>query len=60
VCHKKCGLTGFSCKCNPDAVFCSTHRLAEAHECNFDYKGSQRQLLAERNPVVAGAKLEKL
>uniref|UniRef100_A0A6S8H1M8 AN1-type domain-containing protein n=1 Tax=Dunaliella tertiolecta TaxID=3047 RepID=A0A6S8H1M8_DUNTE len=60
VCSKKVGLTGFNCKCNPDAVFCSAHRLAEAHDCTFDYKTSQRQLLAERNPVVQGAKVEKL
>lgn len=60
VCAKKVGLTGFNCRCNPEAVFCSTHRLAEAHDCTFDYKSSQRQLLAERNPVVAGAKVEKL
>jgi hypothetical protein len=53
------GLTGFSCRCNPDAVFCSHHRYAEAHDCQFDYKGSAQQRLKEANPVVQASKLQK-
>lgn len=51
------GLTGFQCKCNPDAVFCSSHRYAEAHCCTFDYKTAQRQQLALNNPLVQASKL---
>ncbi len=54
------GLTGFSCKCQPDAVFCSTHRYAEAHACAFDYKSLQKQRLEALNPQVQASKVQKL
>eukprot|EP00197_Chlamydomonas_leiostraca_P006346 CAMPEP_0202864734 /NCGR_PEP_ID=MMETSP1391-20130828/4843_1 /ASSEMBLY_ACC=CAM_ASM_000867 /TAXON_ID=1034604 /ORGANISM="Chlamydomonas leiostraca, Strain SAG 11-49" /LENGTH=165 /DNA_ID=CAMNT_0049544503 /DNA_START=491 /DNA_END=988 /DNA_ORIENTATION=+ len=60
MCNKKVGLTGFQCKCNPDAVFCGAHRYAEAHCCTFDYKTAQRQQLAANNPLVQASKLEKI
>lgn len=57
-CKKKTGLTGFKCKCNN--VFCGQHRLAECHNCPFDYKTAQRAQLAEANPVVQAAKVQKI
>lgn len=60
VCRKKVGLTGFKCKCSPDAVFCGTHRYAEAHECCFDYKAAAAKKIAAANPVVQAAKVEKI
>jgi hypothetical protein len=59
ACAAQVGLTGFSCKCIPDAVFCSAHRYAEAHACTFDYKAAQAKHLAESNPVVMASKLNK-
>ncbi|MEW5304716.1 MAG: hypothetical protein WDW36_007308 [Sanguina aurantia] len=52
------GLTGFKCKC--DQLFCGTHRYAEAHSCEFDYKTVQRQKLAENNPLCVASKVQKL
>lgn len=49
-CKKKIGLTGFKCRCG--YVFCGSHRLAEAHECDFDYKSIGRQNLSKANPVI--------
>lgn len=49
-CNKKIGLTGFKCRCG--FVFCGPHRLAEAHDCDFDYKGAGRESLAKANPLV--------
>ncbi|KAF8069621.1 SAP9 [Scenedesmus sp. PABB004] len=60
VCRKKVGLTGFKCRCSPCAVFCGTHRYAEAHDCEFDYKAAQREKLAAANPVVQAAKVERI
>lgn len=57
-CRKKVGLTGFKCKCG--LLFCGQHRYAEAHECAFDYKTSQREKLAAANPVVQAAKVERI
>lgn len=57
-CRKKVGLTGFTCKCG--LLFCGQHRYAEAHECSFDYKTTQREKLAAANPVVQAAKVERI
>ena len=56
TCNKKVGLLGFKCKC--EYVFCGEHRLAEAHECDFDFKASGTQLLAKQNPTIAPSKRE--
>ena len=58
VCNKRVGLTGFKCRC--DYVFCGAHRLAEAHDCSFDYKKVERQRLARNNPLISASKVDKL
>lgn len=50
-CGKKCGLTGFTCRCG--YVFCSKHRYAEEHNCVFDHKEMGRNLLAKANPNIS-------
>jgi curli biogenesis system outer membrane secretion channel CsgG len=57
-CRKKVGLTGFKCKCG--LLFCGQHRYAEAHDCGFDYKTTQREKLAAANPLVQAAKVERI
>jgi len=49
-CSRKCGLTGFECRCG--YVFCSRHRHAEDHDCSFDFKHEGQRLLAKRNPKL--------
>lgn len=39
-CKKKVGLLGFKCRCN--FIFCSGHRHAGDHNCEFDYKAMQK------------------
>mmetsp|Transcript_71381 Transcript_71381/g.149171 ORF Transcript_71381/g.149171 Transcript_71381/m.149171 type:complete len:234 (+) Transcript_71381:74-775(+) len=51
TCAKKCGLTGFECRCG--YTFCSKHRYAEDHNCDFDHKGKGREILAKNNQNVA-------
>mmetsp|Transcript_3797 Transcript_3797/g.11130 ORF Transcript_3797/g.11130 Transcript_3797/m.11130 type:complete len:249 (+) Transcript_3797:91-837(+) len=51
ACGKKCGLTGFECRCG--YVFCSKHRYAEDHNCDFDHKGKGREILAKNNPNIS-------
>ena len=51
------GLTGFKCRC--DYIFCGAHRLAEAHDCSFNYKQMERQRLAQNNPLIQAAKMER-
>lgn len=54
-CRKKVGLTGFKCRCG--YVFCGTHRHAEAHECDFDFRSAGRGQLEKANPKVVADKL---
>lgn len=49
-CTKKCGLTGFECRCG--YIFCSKCRHAEDHDCDFDHKGKGREILAKNNPNI--------
>lgn len=58
TCNKKTGLLGFKCKCNH--VFCSVHRQAESHNCKFDYKSMQRNIIMSNNPAVCSLKVNKI
>jgi len=55
TCSKKCGLTGFECRCG--YIFCSKHRHAEDHLCDFDHKTAGRAILEKANEKVVGEKL---
>lgn len=57
-CKKKVGLTGFECRCG--GLYCSTHRYSDKHDCQFDYKKEGEDLIRKNNPVVVGAKLQKI
>lgn len=57
-CNKKVGLLGFKCRC--EYVFCSMHRYSDKHACPFDYKAMQKANLQKANPVIKGAKVEKI
>jgi hypothetical protein len=54
-CNKKVGLLGFECKCG--YIFCSTHRHAEEHDCDFDHKTRGREIIAKANPTIADPKM---
>lgn len=57
-CNKYTGLLGFSCKCG--FKYCGLHRYPEQHNCNFDYKQSDRQKLAQQLVNVNGNKINKI
>ena len=58
TCHKKVGLTGFTCRCK--RLFCSEHQYPDEHKCDFDYKQLGREQLKKANPVVVAEKIKKL
>ena len=58
VCSKKVGLTGFTCRCK--YVFCGTHRYADKHDCQIDYKSLGREEVAKHNPAVVASKVDKI
>lgn len=45
-CAKHIGLAGIQCRCG--YFFCQQHRMAESHECSFDYKEHQRHILEKQ------------
>lgn len=57
-CNKRVGLTGFSCRCG--YVFCSRHRHAEDHECDFDHQRQGQLLLTKANPPLHSKQWELL
>lgn len=58
TCNKKVGLTGFKCRCG--STYCGVHRYPEKHECNYDFKSSGRNMIAQANPVVKADKLQRI
>ena len=57
-CKKKIGMMGFECKCNE--MFCNKCRLPEVHNCAFDHKLSERNLLNNKLVKVIASKIEKI
>ena len=55
TCRKKVGLLGFECKCS--FVFCSKHRYAEDHACEFDFKKMQQEKISKDNQKIVAAKV---
>jgi len=58
TCNKKVGLLGHECRC--EYIFCGTHRYAEDHDCDYDFKENGRKHLAEQNPHVIAPKIQKI
>jgi hypothetical protein len=59
TCNKKLRLAQqFNCKC--EYVFCSEHRYADKHECEFDWSGKNKELLAKNNPAVISDRLNRI
>lgn len=57
-CSKKCGLTGFHCRCG--YVFCSRHRHAEDHCCDFNHQRLGQEFIRKSNPKVEARYMELL
>lgn len=58
LCNRKIGLLGFHCRCG--YTYCEVHRYSDTHNCDFDYKSFERQILQKQNLKVVAKKLEKL
>lgn len=57
-CNKRVGLTGFECRCG--FTYCATHRHANKHACQFDFKQMGRDAVAKANPTVMAEKVDKI
>jgi hypothetical protein len=57
-CNKKLKLTDIECKCG--YKFCNLHRYSDQHDCKFDYKHANKELLEKNNPLIISTKVDKL
>lgn len=58
-CNKKLNITNeYMCKCNN--IFCSKHRFADTHKCNFDHKANWKKIIEKNNPSLSQKKIDKI
>jgi predicted nucleic acid binding AN1-type Zn finger protein len=57
-CDKKLKLTDTKCRCNN--YYCSVHRYSDCHDCPFDYKTFNKELLEKQNPTVTAQRIDKI
>lgn len=57
-CNKKLGIVlAFKCKCGN--FFCSIHRYFNKHECTYDWKKAEREILEKNNQICANDIFDK-
>lgn len=54
-CKKKLGMVKYTCNCGKN--FCIKHKLAESHNCTFDFQKEGKKIIAEQNPVIVKPKV---
>lgn len=54
-CKKKLGMVKYTCNCGKN--FCIKHKLAESHNCTFDFQKEGKKIIAEKNPVIVKPKV---
>jgi len=58
-CGKRLGLTEqYRCRCGDQ--YCTRHRYAEEHDCNFDYQSENKTKLQNQNHSIQPPKLPKI
>ena len=57
-CNKKLGLLSFDCKCNEK--FCTKCRYPEEHNCTYNHKEYQRNILEKTLPKVVAIKVQDI
>jgi len=57
-CKSRLMLTDIRCKC--EKYFCMTHRFADNHKCEYDYKSMGIDNLKKQLIQVNGEKIEKI
>lgn len=58
ICSKKLKLTAIKCKCNN--YFCKVHKNENDHNCSFDYKLYQKDLLEKHMPIIEAKKIDNI
>ena len=45
-CKKKLGMVKYTCNCGKN--FCIKHKLAESHNCTFDFQKAGKKIIEEK------------
>ena len=57
-CKKKLSAVKFTCNCGKN--YCTAHRLAESHNCTYDFREEGKKILEEKNQLVVKPKVIKI
>ena len=57
-CNKKITIYNIPCKCK--LTFCKNHSFFTNHNCTFDYKKNQKNILTKSNPKVISKSFEEI
>ena len=59
MCNIKVNITNsITCKC--EQLLCYKHRYYNEHNCTFDYKTTEREILAKMNQKIGNDKINKI
>ncbi len=58
ICNKKLKITSIKCKCNN--YFCKKHKDEKLHNCTFEYKKNNINLLEKNMPIIISEKINKI
>lgn len=57
-CNRRLNITAIVCRCGDK--FCAKHRLAELHDCSYDYKKEGREHLSKSVVGCNAIKVDKI
>ncbi len=58
ICNKKLKITAINCKCKN--FFCKNHFNERDHNCTFNYKLRQKDILEQCMPIIEGKKVQNI
>ena len=54
-CKKKLGIVKYNCNCGK--FFCVIHKMAENHNCTYNFQKEGQKKIEEKNPVIINPKI---
>jgi hypothetical protein len=58
ICTKKVRTNSYTCKCDPESVFCDAHKYGFAHNCTISKFQENKQSLQKALPIVKASKIQ--
>ena len=58
ICYKKLKITAIKCKC--ENYYCKIHKNENQHNCTFNYKLQQKDILEKEMPIIEAKKINNI